>query len=291
MRILKIILGLGCLVAAPLPGMLALYIFCNLGPEALFWHVVGTSEIAVFAISLVGTGWFLIASRNKVISMRTKLRMIVSICAGSVAATLILPLLSRADSRNWQAEAEGRMKQLELNIRIYQDDYGRFPIPTTISNLSSNDFTFGTWNTSVSALGITNATGGQANNSKIIAILRAWKDGPEPDFFRHTNADGVLLDPWDHPYIITLDLNRDGRCGDAFYRLAGVSEINRTSQVGLNGLTRPTPPPYSSSEARDSFEAPGRIMIWSLGRDGKADRTKKANAGVNKDNLLLQSPD
>jgi hypothetical protein len=84
-------------------------------------------------------------------------------------------------------------------------------------------------------------------------------------------------------------LNGDGECRDAFYRFASVSELDSNTQIGLNQFTRLTPPPYSSSEVRDSFEIPGRIMIWSLGRDGKADRFQKANAGVNKDNILLQS--
>src|SRR5256885_17221359 len=29
--------------------------------------------------------------------------------------------------------------------------------------------------------------------------------------------DGVYRDPWGNPYIITLDLNGDGKCRDAFY--------------------------------------------------------------------------
>jgi len=199
------------------------------------------------------------------------------------------------ESRSRAAEARWQLQQLELAIRQYKEEYGRFPIPTNISNVNSNDFTFGTWNTSVAALGITNATGRQANNSEIITILLAWTNCP--DFtnaikssvkyeFPCIAADGVLLDPWGHPYIITLDLNGDNRCRDAFYRLASVSEIDSSSAQGLNELTRLTPPPYRTPEERDSFEAPNIVMLWSLGPNGKADRSKKANVGVNKDHIL-----
>jgi hypothetical protein len=98
-------------------------------------------------------------------------------------------------------------------------------------------------------------------------------------------SDGVFRDPWGHPYIITLDLNGDGKCRDAFYRLASVSEGSSVAE-GMNELCRPTPPPYMTAEERDSFEARTTVMIWSFGPDGKADRSEKANAGVNHDNIL-----
>jgi hypothetical protein len=44
---------------------------------------------------------------------------------------------------------------------------------------------------------------------------------------------------------------------------------------------------YQSVETRDSFEAPGEVMVWSLGPDGKANRLKKADVGANKDNILV----
>jgi len=36
--------------------------------------------------------------------------------------------------------------------------------------------------------------------------------------------DGVYRDPWGNPYIITLDMNYDNKCRDAFYRLQPVSQ-------------------------------------------------------------------
>ena len=91
--------------------------------------------------------------------------------------------------------------------------------------------------------------------------------------------DGVFRDPWGNPYIITLDLNADNKCRDAFYKLASVSHVpGGRAEQGLNGLYRST--------TGDTFEANKTIMVWSFGPDGKISEAVPANAGVNKDNIL-----
>ena len=184
-------------------------------------------------------------------------------------------------------------------------------MPLNLATNTTSDFTFGTFGTSAAAIGITNAHGYQANNSDVMAILMDLtkfpngKDTVNVDHSRNpqrtpflnvkmsgdTNSpglglDGVYRDPWGNPYIITFDLNHDTKCRDAFYRLASVSEIDPSSTSGLNRLFRFTPPPYNSPETRDAFEAQTTVMVWSLGPDGKADASQKADKGVNKDNIL-----
>jgi prepilin-type N-terminal cleavage/methylation domain-containing protein len=91
--------------------------------------------------------------------------------------------------------------------------------------------------------------------------------------------DGVYRDPWGNPYVISLDLNYDGRCRDAHYRRASVSAD--ASGRGINGLSR------GDTRDPDSFEANKPIMIWSFGPDGGANNTdQKANQGFNKDNVI-----
>jgi hypothetical protein len=202
------------------------------------------------------------------------------------------------------------MEIVNLAAAIYQYEasYGRFPISYEAS--TSADFTFGTFETSDEDLGITNASGYQANNSEVMAIImdlerfpssrptvnmghkfnpknivsfaaRATNDTNSPGL----GPDGVLRDPWGHPYIITFDLNGDNKCRDAFYKLASVSESSSALHSHAY-LVRPSPPPYNSDDARDSFEVPNtKVIVWSLGPDGKADKTQKANEGVNKDNV------
>jgi len=92
--------------------------------------------------------------------------------------------------------------------------------------------------------------------------------------------DGVYRDPWANPYIVSLDLNSDGRCRDAFYSLERVS--GKAGNEGWNGLSR-DPDLYSGG---DFFEATKSVMVWSLGGDSAADSSVNANLGANKDNLL-----
>jgi len=90
--------------------------------------------------------------------------------------------------------------------------------------------------------------------------------------------DGVYRDPWGNPYIISLDLNGDNRCRDAFYKKSSVSQIPGGGDKGFNGL-------YAPSGA-DTFEANKPVMVWSFGPDGAISEGLKANAGFNKDNIL-----
>lgn len=93
-------------------------------------------------------------------------------------------------------------------------------------------------------------------------------------------ADGVYRDPWCNPYIISLDLNGDDRCRDAFYCQAAVSAVSPGSNRGLNGLSRP------EGASGNTFELNSGIMVWSLGPDSMADASQSATAKPNRDNIL-----
>jgi len=158
----------------------------------------------------------------------------------------------------------------------------------------------------------------EANNSEVISILADMVETPEGhptpnynhrynprkqnfiDGFKQVNyrrppggplppiyagggigPDGVLRDPWGNPYIITIDLNFDEHCRDAFYRRAVVSQ--QQGNIGFYGLRRTT---ENAQKDPNSFEVAAPVMIWSLGPDGKADPNMKATQGVNKDNIL-----
>ncbi len=218
---------------------------------------------------------------------------------------LILPLGVRSHPR----VAPTKRAQLEVNdlvqaVRQYQVTYGCLPLPTNLSPNSQGDFTLGTQGTKT-RLVVTNGAHLDANNTELVAILRdqthfgsglatANRDhalNPKqhrllsPRLVSDTHSpgvgmDGVYRDPWGNPYIVTLDLNGDGRCRDAFYRLVSVSGLDAGTN-GLFGLTR-----SSSTDSPDTFEAQVPVMVWSFGPDGKADPSRKADEGVNKDNVL-----
>jgi len=115
-------------------------------------------------------------------------------------------------------------------------------------------------------------------NSEVIAILTDAAYYPENSVGRHTynsrslplytaraaadaNSPGIdgnciLRDPWGLPYIITLDMNLDGKCTDT-----------RTWSVLMN---------------TNSFSVSGSSMIWSFGSLRKVDLTSPYNSPINK---------
>jgi len=84
-------------------------------------------------------------------------------------------------------------------------------------------------------------------------------------------TDLVYRDPWGNPYVISMDLNYDGLCEDAFY------DSPTVSPNGLNGL---------SLAPDHNYALPGKVMVWSAGPDGKIDPTLPANQGANQDNVI-----
>jgi hypothetical protein len=97
--------------------------------------------------------------------------------------------------------------------------------------------------------------------------------------------EGVYRDPWGQPYIITIDLNGDGKTRDAFYRAPGISadqSDTNTPKRGLNGLIP------AVVGGRTFYEANSPVMVWSAGADKMVDPGPgtSANRGANKDNVL-----
>jgi hypothetical protein len=98
--------------------------------------------------------------------------------------------------------------------------------------------------------------------------------------------DLVYRDPWGNPYIITLDLNYDGRCRDALYRREPVSVNNGPS--GFNGLNNTAD---SATTPGNNYEYEGGAMAWSLGPDSAINfdataNTKASPRNENTDNIL-----
>ncbi len=145
----------------------------------------------------------------------------------------------------------------------------------------------------------------QASNADILAILMDWEAYPNGvptqnvghsqnpqkiaflDSVKRTETrnnggidpDGVYRDPWGTPYIITLDLNYDGKCRDGFYSNPSVSR-KPDSLAGFNGLV-----PLNNNN-NNPFEFAGDVMVWSVGPDLQANSVETALTGQNKDNIL-----
>jgi hypothetical protein len=144
------------------------------------------------------------------------------------------------------------------------------------------------------------------NNAEVMAILldlETFGDGrrtlnyghvKNPERKKYLNAtmvgdaklagvgpDGVYRDPWGNPYIISLDLNSDGKTRDFFYRSSAVSQDPSDTSRGLNGLIKTT-----LSNGAVVYEANLEVMVWSAGPDKLIDPAAAANTGNNKDNVL-----
>jgi type II secretory pathway pseudopilin PulG len=210
--------------------------------------------------------------------------LLVIIGVLAVLAGIIFPMLSRAGVQAKTRAAKTEMKNLEAAIVAFDAAYGRFPAKAT----GAADLTFGYAN------GVT----GIPANSEIMIILMDLNTGENinhalnPDRLStftprqvcDTSSPGLstqdhqLRDPWGRPYVITMDLDGDKRCRDAFYSTS-ISRVQPGQAQGLNGLT---------DNGNGYFELNSPVMIWSAGPDGRYDDAPgaKANAGANKDNLL-----
>jgi prepilin-type N-terminal cleavage/methylation domain-containing protein len=233
----------------------------------------------------------------------TLIELLVVISIIAILAALLLPVLASVHKHALMTKAHLETVDIATAIQAYDSAYGRFPVSAAAQATASPDFTYG--GSVLASAGFTGAT--TTTNSEVIAILMDltnypgggptintnYQKNPQQTIFLNAHMSGdtsspgvgtdlVYRDPWGNPYIISMDLNYDEMCNDAFYSLAKISSsTGADGGSGINGLVEPP-------NTVNDYQFRGKVMVWSAGPDGQIDNTGNSTAvqGANKDNVL-----
>jgi prepilin-type N-terminal cleavage/methylation domain-containing protein len=208
----------------------------------------------------------------------TLVEMLVVIAIIAILAGILLPALGAAKTKAKVAQARTEMNTLINGIKQYESEYNRYPASTTAEQTGA-DYTFGLSNepnAHVIAILLDKdvlSNAGGTRNPRHLTFFNAKQPGDTTS--PGIGSDWEFRDPWGTPYVISLDINRDEKCRDAFYSRAAVSRD--PSGGGYNGLV---------DVGNNVFEGNQPIMVWSFGPDRAADPNANAVSGANKDNVL-----
>jgi hypothetical protein len=113
MRTLKLALGIGCLLAAPLPAMLGVLALLDLGRLEPFRAFSIAFFSAILATGLIYTGGLLIARRNLPISRSARIRLLLYFSGIGILVVVGLPKFIKARSTSAMNPCINNLRQID----------------------------------------------------------------------------------------------------------------------------------------------------------------------------------
>ncbi len=244
----------------------------------------------------------------------TLIELLVVISIIGVLAGLLLPVLGKVKMNAKITQTKKEMADIKNAVTVYQTDYSRLP-SSSAANSMGGDYVYGTQHVLQRGIVVTMLNGTpayEASNAELMLILTGQTSFPfystngvnagnakNPRKLKYLNAksssgngpglgtDGVFRDPWENPYIVTLDLNYDNFVAPALYRLQAVSQETVGNPGGYHGLISRT-----ANGAANDYSIRDTVAVWSMGTEArkpgdlKFDATLKAIVAPNADNVL-----
>jgi prepilin-type N-terminal cleavage/methylation domain-containing protein len=262
-----------------------------------------------------------VANRSRRPRAFTLIELLTVIAIIAILAAMLLPTLAAARRSAQKRQASVDEQGILQAIESYDASYSRFPVSSNTQAIAASgilpnndgDFTYGgsTFATNIALGGLPAGDSVfTTSNAEVVAILMNntnWASGVNAGYVKNPNQtiflnakqsgynpsvpgaalggvdiNGVYRDPWGNPYVITMDLNYDGFCFDAFYCMQKVSQQPSGGQSGYNGLVNQTDPNGNGNH----FQLHAKAMVWSAGFDGRLDANNPVTTSYNKDNVL-----
>jgi len=230
----------------------------------------------------------------------TLVELLTVIAIIGIIAALLMTVIPRVMRAAKIHQATLQMTGIVAALQSYESTYSHFPVSHTAQQAANPDFTYGgTLRTPSGPTTVGTPIGGGSvlQNDQVMAVLMNFTTYPnsatpttDANFQANPQKTGFLdaamsgdtsspgvgtdlvyRDPWGNPYVISLDLNDDGLCEDAFYKPPTISAGNK---IGL--ILQPD----------GNYAFHGRVMVWSAGPDGKVNLLVTSGQNENKDNVL-----
>jgi len=216
----------------------------------------------------------------------TLLEILAVIAIIAILASILIPAIVRGKIRAKVGMAKVDCQTIATSIKQYYDDYKRYPTRKgQKANTKGGDLTFDSVNLPnsdaivilIDDTELSDVNKNHRANYKKTRYFEPKMTGNYDD--QGIGPDGIFRDPFGNPYVISVDLNNDGKCSDLQYELPGISGI-ASERIGHHGLMRET------IGGEELFVLPGSVMVWSAGPDKETGWNVNAKEGVNYDNII-----